>query len=429
MENFLNIIKEDYEIIKIEDEVSSEYEAARILRQHPKKIVILENIKGYDIPVISGICNTREKIAESLSCTVGEITQKIIKATENPQKIKNLLTLKTSPKNYKTEKANLNKIPILTHYKRDGGAYITAGVVFAKDPQTGIQNASIHRMLVLGKDKLTIRIVPRNLYTYFQMAEKLNQDLEIAIAIGMDPSTLLASTTSIPINHDEMEVANSFKDGNLQLIELEKSKLKVPQAEIILEGKLLTSERAKEGPFVDLTDTYDGIRQEPVIKLDQMHIKENPIYHAILPAGFEHKLLQGLPQEPRIFQAVKNTVPTVKNVVLTEGGCCWLHAAISIEKQTQGDGKNVILASLAAHPSLKHAVVVDTDIDIFDPQDIEYAIATRVKGDDDIIIVPKARGSSLDPVALQDGTTTKVGVDATKLLGEEEKFERVSFSE
>ena len=431
MENFLNLIKKDYEILKIKEEVSSEYEAARILREHPKKTVVLENVKGYDISIISGICNTREKIAKSLGCNVDEILQKVIKATENPQKITKSSDINDSSNDYKytTEKANLNKIPILTHYKRDGGAYITAGVVFAKDPETGIQNASIHRMLVLSKDKLAIRIVPRNLYTYFQKAERLNQDLEIAIAIGMDPSTLLATTTSIPIDHDEMEVANNFKNGELRLIELEKTGLKVPQADIIFEGKILTKERAKEGPFVDLTDTYDVIRDEPVIKLDQMHLKENAMYHAILPAGFEHKLLQGMPQEPRIFQAVKNTVPTIKNVVLTEGGCCWLHAAIAIEKQTQGDGKNVIMAALAAHPSLKHAVVVDEDIDIFDPQDLEYAIATRVKGDDDIIIVPQARGSSLDPVALPDGTTTKVGVDATKLLGKEEKFERVSLSE
>jgi len=429
MENFLKLIKDEYGIMKIEEEVSSEYEAARILREHPEKTVLLENIAGYDIPIISGICNTREKIAKSLNCTVGEITQKVIQATENPQKVTNYLDINSSNYNYKTANADLSKIPILTHYKRDGGAYITAGVIFAKDLQTGIQNASIHRMLVLGKDKLAVRIVPRHLYTYFQKAEKANQDLEIAIAIGMDPSTLLATTTSIPIDHDEMEVANAFKDGKLNLIELKKSGLKVPQAEILFEGKLLAGQRAKEGPFVDLTDTYDVIRDEPVIKLDQMYLKENAMYHAILPAGGEHKLLQGLPQEPRIFQAVKNTVPTVKNVVLTEGGCCWLHAAIAIEKQTQGDGKNVILAALAAHPSLKHAVVVDEDVNIFNPQDLEYAIATRVKGDDDIIIIPKARGSSLDPVATPDGTTTKVGIDATKLIGEEEKFERVSLSE
>ena len=148
-----------------------------------------------------------------------------------------------------------------------------------------------------------------------------------------------------------------------------------------------------------------------------------------MPAGREHKLLQGLPQEPRIYNIVRNTVPTVKNVVLSEGGCCWLHAAVSIQKQTQGDGKNVLMAALTAHPSLKHCVVVDEDIDVFNSDDIEYAIATRVKGDDDLIIIPGARGSSLDPTATPDGTTTKIGVDATKPLDNLQKFERVSLSE
>ena len=425
MENFLKNNLDKLEILEIDEEVSAKYEVAKILRKHPEKIVILNNVTGYDIPVISGICNTREKIAMSLGCKVNEITHKIMEATENPKKVNNYYDLK----GYTSEKADLSKIPILTHYKRDGGAYITAGVIFARDPETKVQNASIHRMLVLGKDKLTVRIVPRNLYTYFQKAEKLGMDLDISIAIGMDPSTLLSSTTSIPIDHDEMEVANAFKNGNLRLLNCEENDLKVPEADIIFEGKILSGERAKEGPFVDLTDTYDIVRDEPVISLSKMHLKDDAMYHAILPAGNEHKLLQGLPQEPRIFNAVKNTVPTVKNVVLTEGGCCWLHAAISIEKQTEGDGKNVIMAALAAHPSLKHAVVVDGDIDIFNPQDLEYAIATRVKGDDDIIIIPKARGSTLDPIALPDGTTTKVGVDATKILKKEEKFERVSFSE
>lgn len=412
-------------IKKIENEINTKYEAAKVLREHPKDTVILTNIKDSDIPVVSGICNTREKIAESLNCEVNELTGKIIDGMNNPKKVTKFIDLKDE---YTSKRIDLNKLPILTHYKRDGGAYITAGVVFAKDPETGVQNASIHRMLVLGKDKLAIRLVPRNLYTYFQKAEEMKKDLDIVIAIGMDPATLLASTTSIPIDYDEMEVANAFKNGDLTLVNC-KADIKVPDADIILEGKILNGERAKEGPFVDLTDTYDVIRDEPVIKLTKMHLKENAMYHAILPAGFEHKLLQGLPQEPRIFNAVKNTVPTVQNVVLTEGGCCWLHAVVSIKKQTQGDGKNIIMAALAAHPSLKHVVVVDEDVDIFDPQDIEYAIATRVKGDDDIVIVPKARGSSLDPVAKPDGTTTKVGVDATKTLGAEEKFERVSFSE
>ena len=414
----------DENIIEITDELSTEYEISKVLREYPKDTVIVKNVKGYDMPVVTGICNTRDKIAASINCEVSEITEKIIDAMENPLKVEKF----TDFSEYDNLEIDLDKIPILTHYKRDGGAYITAGVVFARDPKTGIQNASIHRMMVLDNKRLVIRIVPRNLYTYFQNAQEAGEDLQIAIAIGMDPAILLASTTSIPIDYNEMEVANAFKNGELELIKC--GDLEVPQADIILEGKISVTETVAEGPFVDLTDTYDIIRDQPIINLEKMHIKkDNPAYHAIVPAGFEHKLLQGLPQEPRIYKAVKNAVPTVENVVLTEGGCCWLHAVVSINKQTEGDGKNAIMAALSAHPSLKHCVAVDTDVNIFDAEDVEYAIATRVKGDRDIMIVPNVRGSSLDPVAESDGITTKIGVDATKSLKTLEKFERVSFGE
>lgn len=427
MREFLKTLEEEFKVIKIEDEVSLKYEVAKVLRQHPKDTIIFENIKESEMKIASGICNTREKIARGVSVTVPEITKRIMEATENPISIEKVENVKNS---YITQrKPDLGEIPVPTYYQKDGGAYMTAGVVIAKDPETGVKNASIHRMLVNSKNRLGIRIVPRNLYTYYKKAEEMDKPLEIAIATGMHPATLLATTTSVPITTDELEVANNFHNGNMKLIKCENVDMEVPEAEIIMEGKLLPHIREPEGPFVDLTDTYDVVRNEPVIELEKIHYKKDPYFHAIMPAGFEHRLLQGLPQEPRIYNAVLNTVPTVQNVVLTEGGCCWLHAAVSIKKQTQGDGKNVLMAALAAHPSLKHAIVVDEDIDIFNPEDIEYAIATRVKGDEDIMIVPGARGSSLDPCATPDGTTTKVGVDATKPMDKKEEFDRVSFSE
>ena len=169
-------------IIQIEDELDPMYEVAKVLRKYPKDTVILKNVKGHDIPVVSGICNTREKIADSLGCQVDEMLYKIIDGMNNPTPVTKFIDLKEE---YNSKRVDLGKIPILTHYKRDGGAYITAGVVFAKDPVTGVQNASIHRMLVLEKNKLAIRIVPRNLYTYFQKAKEMGKDLYISIAIGM----------------------------------------------------------------------------------------------------------------------------------------------------------------------------------------------------------------------------------------------------
>jgi UbiD family decarboxylase len=424
MREFLKNLKDDFSVLEIDYEVSTYLQICEIMRKHPKDTLIFNNIKETDIKIVSGICNTREKIARAMGVEVSGITKRIVEATENPLPLEKY---QDAGKFFEiSKKPNMTELPVPTYYKKDGGAYITAGVVIAKDPDTGVRNASIHRMLVLGEDRLTPRIVPRHLYTYHQRAESNDEPLEIAIAIGMHPATLLATTTSVSIVTDELEVANNFHEGEMGLVKCETVDLEVPECEILMEGKILPHERAEEGPFVDLTDTYDVVRQEPVIQLDRVHYRENPLYHAIMPAGNEHKLLQGLPQEPRIFQAVQNTVPTVKNVVLTEGGCCWLHAAVSIQKQTQGDGKNVIMAALAAHPSLKHCVVVDEDVDVFDCEDLEYAMATRVKGDEDIIIVPLARGSSLDPCAAPDGTTTKVGVDATKPLDKKEKFERVS---
>lgn len=424
MVRLIDEIEDD--IIEIDDEVSTEYEITSILKKHPTDTIVFTNVKDCDMNIISGICNTRDKIAKSINTTVDKITENIIDATNNPTAITNIKEVGDVYEN--SEDANLSKIPVLKHYPNDKGKYITAGVIIAKDPETGVTNASIHRMLVNNDTQLGIRIVPRQLYTYYKKAEQMGKDLDIAIAIGLNPSTLLASTTSISINDNELEVANTFKDGNLTLVKCESVDIEAPECEILLEGKILANERRSEGPFVDLTDTYDKIRDEPVIQLTRMHYKDNPYYHAILPAGNEHKLLQGLPQEPRIYNSVKNTLPTVQNVVLTEGGCCWLHAVVSIKKQTEGDAKNVLMAALSAHPSLKHCVIVDEDIDIFDTVDVEYAIATRVKADDDIIIIPKARGSSLDPVAEIDGTTTKMGVDATKSFKNLEDYERVSFT-
>lgn len=421
---FLKVLEKESSVVNVLEEVSLEYEVSKILKTHDKDVILFENIKESDMRIISGICNSREKIANALGVSVPEISDRIIKAMENPLPINEIQNIKENF--HVSKKADLKELPIPTYYRNDAGPYITAGVVIAKDPETGVRNASIHRMLLSDYNRLGIRIVPRNLYTYYQNAEAMDKPLEIAIAIGLHPATLLASCTSIHITADEMEVANNFHNGKMKLIKCDNIDLEVPDCEILLEGKILPHERAEEGPFVDLTDTYDVIRNEPVIELDRMHYKKDPLYHAIMPAGPEHKLLQGLPQEPRIYKSVQNTVPTVKNVILTEGGCCWLHAAVSIKKQTQGDGKNVIMAALSAHPSLKHCVVVDDDIDVFKNEDIEYAIATRVKGDDDILIVPGARGSSLDPTATPDGTTTKVGVDATKPLDKLEKFDRVS---
>jgi len=199
----------------------------------------------------------------------------------------------------------------------------------------------------------------------------------------------------------------------------------VPDAEIVLEGYMHPTKKAKEGPFVDITGTYDIVREEPVIELTRIMHRSDPIYHGIIPSGNEHRLLMGVPYEPSMYKAI-GSVTKVKNVVLTEGGCGYLHAVVQIkEKEKESDGKKAIMMAFAAHTSLKHVLIVDDDINIFDPIELEYAIATRVRGDRDILILPHVRGSSLDPCCTSDGVSTKVGIDATKTLENPERFKRV----
>jgi UbiD family decarboxylase len=170
-----------------------------------------------------------------------------------------------------------------------------------------------------------------------------------------------------------------------------------------------------EGPFVDLTSTFDIQREQYPIQLIGMLSQEAYQYQALLPAGSEHILLMGMPQETRIYNFTRNVNPTIKSVNMTLGGKGWLHCVVSFDKYNDGDGKNVLMAIFAANPSIKHAIVVDSDIDVYNMEEVEWALATRFRGDKDLLVIPNVRVSSLDPTADQQwGSGCKVGFDATR---------------
>jgi len=315
---------------------------------------------------------------------------------------------------------DLSQLPILTHFEVDGGPYITSAVVVSQFE--GKLNACVHRLMVLRKDRLAARLVPgRHTHQFYQAALAKGEEVPVAIAIGVDPLLLMAASTRVP-PEKEFSYAAALRGSPVELVRLENGVLS-PHAEIVLEG-YITGERASEGPFVDITGTSDLVRQEPVIRLTRMMTREDPIYHGLLPAGGEHKMLMGVPYEPLIYKAA-SMVAKVKNVILTDGGCNYFHAVVQIEKETEEDARRAIEAAFQAHGSLKHVLIVDTDIDIYDPQDLEFAIATRMRADEDLVIHPNVRGSTLDPRSVE-GITTKVGVDATAKLERLWKFQRVT---
>jgi len=321
------------------------------------------------------------------------------------------------------QKPDLSKIPVMHFFPKDAGKYFTAGIVFSK--WDGVENASIHRMLVLDDHRVAARLVEgRHTYVMHKKALACGERLPIAVVVGVHPAVTFASCTRVPTGK-ELAYAAELLGGTIHVKECSNGVLVPADAEIVLEG-FIGPEVTDEGPFVDITGTYDPVRRQPVIEFTGMYTKPDFIYHSILPGGDEHKILMGCPYEPKIYKAVAG-VTEVRNVVLTKGGCGYLHAVVQIKKSTQGDGKNAIMAAFAAHTSLKHVVVVDEDIDPTDPYDVEYAIATRVSGDTDIMVITGVRGSSLDPCQKPDGTNVKIGVDATMVLGHEDEFRRATW--
>ncbi|MFP3192189.1 MAG: UbiD family decarboxylase [Thermoproteus sp.] len=309
----------------------------------------------------------------------------------------------------------LRKLPLVKYYEKEAAPYITSAIITAKAPD-GAYNASIHRFTPIDDDKAVVRLVPRHLYTIYRRWLDAGRDTPVAVAWGVHPAVLLAAASSPPYGVFELAVAARLLEG-LKAVELDNGTYAPYLSTVIMEG-YITGQLADEGPYVDVVGTYDVVRKQPVVKIERIYmLRSSAVVHYLLPAGLEHQLLMGFEREAKIWRAVSSVVPKVVKVRLTQGGFGWMHAVISIRKNVEGDAKNAALAAFAAHPSLKHVVVVDDDIDPDDPRDVEWALATRFRADRGLFVIPYARGSTLDPMALNDeGLTYKVGVDATRPL-------------
>jgi len=413
------------EVLHVKDELSVKFEISSVMKSFDNNgpILLFEDVKGFKAKVVANLCGTRKRICKALKVDENKLYQKLIEAWRSPKKLKIIGNAAVK----ETVENDLSKIPILTHFERDAGAYITSAVVYAKNTDGTSENVSVHRLQVLDKKHLAIRLVPRHLFKLWQTAKEVGKDLEVAISIGVHPAILLAASSPVPFGVNEFEVANTLMEGALHLTHCENVDAYAPaEAELVIEGRISTTREVAEGPFVDITGTYDIQRKQPIVDVVSVNHRENYIYQGLLPSGAEHRLLMGLPHEVLIWEAVSKVVPKVYAVNLSVGGSGWLHAIISIEKQLDGDGKNALMAAFAAHPSLKHAVVVDSDIDVFNISDVEWAIATRFQANEDLTIIKNARGSTLDSSADQEtGLTTKMGVDATRPFNKpKEKFER-----
>jgi UbiD family decarboxylase len=412
MREFIEKMRKEGLVVDVKEPCTPDMAAAKRAAA-TDKIIFFHNIGGAQ--AVMNVTANRHALALALGIDEKQLVKKLADANFDGKII--------NDGKLATKKPDLSKIPVMHFFPKDAGKYFTAGVVFSK--WDGVENASIHRMLVLDDTRVAARLVEgRHTYVMHKKALACGERLPVAMVLGAHPAVTFASCTRVPTGK-ELAYAAELLGGTIHVKECSNGVLVPADAEIVLEG-FIGPDVTDEGPFVDITGTYDPVRRQPVIEFTGMYTKPDFIYHSILPGGDEHKVLMGCPYEPKIYRAVAG-VTEVKNVVLTRGGCGYLHAVVQIKKSTQGDGKNAIMAAFAAHTSLKHVVVVDEDIDPTDPYDVEYAIATRVSGDKDIMVITGVRGSSLDPCQKEDGTNVKIGVDATMILGHEDEFRRATW--
>jgi 3-polyprenyl-4-hydroxybenzoate decarboxylase len=389
---FVEQLDKNGELTRIRREVSTEFELAGVIEALGERPVLFEKVKDSSITVAAGLLSSKDLIARGLGISKEQLLPKLSAALEKP--LAPDVVDQGGCQEIVEQDVDLTKLPIMRYTEKDGGKYVPSAV---------------------DKNHFAARIV-ENRGTDMAL-KKAGGELDVAFCIGNSTAVLLSAATTLPMGVDELGMANALEKTGL--VKSKTVDLEVPKdSEIILEGRI-TKEKAPEGPFLDLTGIVDRVRQQPIVEIKCITHRQNPIYQTILAGRNEHKFLMGMPKEPTILKEV-NKVCDCRDVYITPGGCSWLHAVVQIRKQNSDDGKKAITAAFEGHKSLKHCVVVDEDINIYDPHDVEWAIATRFQADKNAIILSNQPGSSLDPSGdLTEGkkaTTAKAGLDATAPL-------------
>jgi 2,5-furandicarboxylate decarboxylase 1 len=259
-----------------------------------------------------------------------------------------------------------------------------------------------------------VLLLPRHTQHYFRLAEENGDALEIALVIGVHPVCLLASQAIAALDEDEMEIAGALLGHPIAMVKCRTNAVRVPaHAEIVIEGRILPKVREPEGPFGEFPQYYGPRANREVIQVDAVTHRKNAIFHTIVGGGAEHLVLGGVPREATLLAHLQRSFPGVRDVRLTRGGTCRYHLVVKIDKNSNGEPKNIIMGAFGGHYDVKQVVVVDLDVDIDDPHEIEWAIATRFQADRDLVVVSGAQGSKLDPSS-DGGISAKMGIDATK---------------
>jgi 2,5-furandicarboxylate decarboxylase 1 len=412
--DYLDTLKNNDELIEI-SKATDLRDVAALVPQSDKAL-LFTSVRGYSMPVASGLLQSRKRLALGMGVAYEKIEAKLRDAMDHPISPKR--TQKTPVKDVilTKNKVDLYQLPVPVFSVMDGGPMITAGVVIAEDPEFGM-NAGIYRMMLKERNITGIDIVtPNNLRKFSERALQKSQPLPISISIGTHPYELVASTFKASLGVNELTFAGGLRGQPLRLADGETIPVPcIADAEIVLEGEILPEGWIHpEGPFCEFNRLMGGIHLNPRVRIKAIMHRKDPIYYA-LHMPWENIWMSAPIYEAAAWRVLYEAGVHATAINVTPGGCCHWHVVAAIRKQP-GDGKNAIMALLSI-ADIKHVTIVDDDIDVFDPTDVEWAIATRVQADRDVLIVSNARSKPLDPSLPPTSggipTTAKMGIDAT----------------
>jgi 2,5-furandicarboxylate decarboxylase 1 len=397
-----------------------------VMREQEKKgrTVIFENIEGYECPLVNNLFGSRDFLAEVFGCGVDDVTRVFSDRCVN--RIKPVMADSAPVQRVIRTGGDIDirKLPFIVHGAKDAGRYITAGMIIAKDPETGVRNCSFNRMQIKGPAKTGFRMSPtQDLESYYKKAETLGRPLEIAACIGNHPLDLLAAACGPARDVDELDIAGGLRQEPVALTRCVSVDLEVPaDAELVLEGYIALDEMEDEGPFGDFMEFYIPTAKNHVFHITALTMRENPIIQAISAGSKDDVTLLATPREAQLYRVFRDMNVDVRGISLT---LCnnYLTGAVSIHKNLEFEPKNIMMAAFGSFKFLKNFIVVDHDVDVYDPKDIVWAMSTRLRAESGVMIVPNTVGFGRDVHGIH---TTKLGIDATAPLGCWDEFERVT---
>ncbi len=440
LRSFVETLRKDGELIVVKENLSTLYEipaALKYIGEATGRAVLFNHVEGYSLPIIGNLLGSKKRLASAFGITeerLGEDYLEKKKKTVPPH----LVERGPVQEVVINKGVHLSKtLPVLTHHEKDASPYITCAITIAKDPETGMRGMGIHRIQVKDRDTIGIFLASPPLSNFFAKAEAMDRPLEIAVVLGADPVTFFSSVIWAPAGIDKFDLAGGLRKASVPLVKAKSVDLEVPaNAEFVMEGKIFPHRRDKEGPFGETTGyyfTYDN----PVAKIDLITHRKEPIYHALVPFSTEESILLDLSWELDKRVELQEAFPFVKRVHFAN--LMGLVTIVQIRKASENDAP-AIIKHLFSHPFVKLIIVVDEDVDPYDPKEVEWAVATRMQPDRDVLIQADLPGLMIDPSAGGGRvsreffstfvtTTAKMGIDATKPLKDADRYEKIEIPE